>query len=264
MAVLAGLVLGALAACSPPGSTAGSGTAQAGPGSGSPSSTTSPSSRPSSVVHTPLTCADLVSGSNADAALASPSAPIDFTTVVAYPTPFDFATTVAGGIHCAWLSDGSRGRYSRITGGPGVAWLDVQVLPHAAHLWTNYTFGDSPGTAVQSRFAGVDGAHSCGDPGCTISAPIGDAWVIITVMDPGLGIGESLVGTSDDDVLAKLTPAATALFATVRHATSAQLDWPNTKGRAGDSRIDPCASFLKSPVSTDAKAIAQAIIDQAR
>jgi len=82
-----------------------------------------PSASPAAAA--PLTCADLVGGSDVDIALASPSAPMDFASLLSYPTPYDFASTAAGGIRCAWLADGSTGTYSRIIGEPGVPWLDV-------------------------------------------------------------------------------------------------------------------------------------------
>lgn len=204
----------------------------------------------------PLTCADLVGESDVHVALQSPSAPIDFASLLSYPTSRDFASTAAGGIRCAWLADGSTGTYSKIIGEPGVPWLDVQVLPGAAGKWTSYTFGDGPGTDATTPFAGFDGAHSCGDPGCKATAPIGSAWVSIMVHDPGFGVGDSLVGSSQDDIFAKLAPAATALFSTLANATPGQLDWPATLARATDPTADACSSFLKPAALANALGVA--------
>lgn len=240
---LTALTLGALTGCVPTPSPAPSGS-----GSSTPTPTTTAS--------TPLACTDLVPATAVETALASTSAPADFSGLLEYPTPGDFASTAAGGIRCAWLADGSMGTYSNIVGGPGVPWLDVQVLPGAAADWNSYTFGDSPGTADQTPFAGFPGAHSCGDPGCLATAPIGDAWVSVMVHDPGLGIGDSLVGASSDDVLAALTPAAAAVFATISDATPEQLAWPATKGREASPGVDVCASFLKTPALASALGVA--------
>ncbi|MCU1330519.1 MAG: hypothetical protein JWN34_5889, partial [Bryobacterales bacterium] len=182
-----------------------------------------PSSSAAPVAETLLTCADLLSRSDADVALASPSAPVDFSKQVSYPSPYDFGMTAAGGIRCAWLADGSTGTYSKISGTPRVPWLDVQILPGSAGSWTSYTFGDSPGSSATTPFADFEGAHACGDPGCMATAAVGSAWVSIMLHDPGLGVGDSLVGSSADDIFAKLGPAANALFSRVKNATPAQL-----------------------------------------
>lgn len=239
-AIIAAVTIAALTACAPTGVE--------------PAAT--PSTAPTATVSAPLACTDLIPAADVDTALASPSAPADFSRLVSFPTPGDFASTAAGGIRCTWLADGSTGTYSSIVGSPGVPWLDVQVLPGAAAQWNSYTFGDSPGTAEQTPFAGFPGAHSCGDPGCLVTAPIGDAWVSILVHDPGLGIGDSLVGATSDDVLAALTPAAAALFATIRDATPEQLAWPATKGREPSAGVEVCASFLKTPALASALGVA--------
>ena len=192
-----------------------------------------------------MTCADLVADSDVAVALASPAALTDFVGLLSYPTPRDFASVAAGGIRCAWLADGSTGTYSDIVGGPGVPWLDVQVLPGAAETWTSYTFGDGPGTDATTPFAGFDGAHSCGDPGCKATAPIGSAWVSIMVHDPGFGVGDSLVGSSQDDIFAKLAPAAEALFSTVANATAGQLDWPAVPAGTAGPTAEACSSVLE-------------------
>jgi hypothetical protein len=241
--VLTALTLATLTGCVPGPSPA-------------PSDSGSSTPTPTATASTPLACADLVPATAVETALASPSTPADFSSLLEYPTPGDFASTVAGGIRCAWLADGSAGTYSNIVGGPGVPWLDVEILPGAATHWNSYTFGDSPGTADQTPFAGFPGAHSCGDPGCLATAPIGDAWVSVMVHDPGLGIGESLVGASSDDVLAALTPAAAAVFQTVQDATAAQLAWPATIGRPSGSDVEACASFLKTPALATALGVA--------
>ena len=244
------MVVGSLVALSGC-SSAGSGGGQA--PSADPDVAT-PSASPAAAA--PLTCADLVGASDVDIALASPSAPTDFASLVSYPTPYDFASTAAGGIRCAWLADGSTGTYSKIIGEPGVPWLDVQILPGAAEKWTSYTFGDGPGTDSTTPFAGFDGAHSCGDPGCKATAAIGSSWVSILVHDPGFGVGDSLVGSSQDEIFAKLAPAATSLFSTLAGATPAQLDWPGTPARASDPSVEACSSFLKSPALANALGVA--------
>ncbi|MDY7544511.1 hypothetical protein [Cryobacterium sp. 5B3] len=68
----------------------------------------------------------------------------------------------------------------------------------------------------------------------------------IMVHDPGLAVGDSLVGTSTDDILAKLTPAAAALFTKIQNATPAQINWPATPARAHGAEIAACSSFLKT------------------
>ena len=240
---LTALTLTALIGCVPTPSPAPSGS-----GSSTPT--------PTATASTPLACADLVPAAAVETALASPSAPADFSSLLEYPTPGDFASTAAGGIRCAWLADGSMGTYTSIVGGPGAPWLDVQVLPGAAAAWNSYTFGDSPGTSDQTPFAGFPGAHSCGDPGCLATAPIGDAWVSVMVHDPGLGVGDSLVGASSDDVLAALAPAAAAVFSTIRDATPEQLAWPATRGREASPGVDVCTSFLKTPALASALGVA--------
>ena len=207
---------------------------------------------PVSPANSPLTCSDLVPSIDAETALASPSAPADYTTLLSYPSPYDFASTIAGGIRCAWVADGSRGTGSTAIGQPGVPWLDVQVLPGAASDWTSYTFGDGPGTTATTPFAGFDGAHSCGDPGCKATAPIGSAWVSIMMHGAGSNTGDPLAGTTEGEVFAKLVPAAAALFGTVQKATTAQLDWPATPARTLSPEVEPCSSFLKAPALAQA------------
>ena len=149
---------------------------------------------PASLANSPLTCSDLVTSADAETALASPSAPADYSTLLSYPSPYDFSSTMAGGIRCAWVANGSRGTGSKAIGQPGVPWLDVQVVPGAATAWTSYTFGDGPGMTATTAFAGFDGAHSCGDPGCKATAPIGSAWVSIMMHWAGSTTGDPLAG----------------------------------------------------------------------
>jgi hypothetical protein len=205
-------------------------------------STPAVSPSPVSLANSPLRCSDLVTSADADTALASPSAPSDFSKLLSYPVPADFASTMAGGIRCAWVADGSKA-----IGQPGAPWLDVQILPGAATAWTSYTFGDGPGTTATTAFAGFNGAHSCGDPGCKATTPIGSAWVSIMLHSPGSTTGDPLAETSEGEVFAQLAPAAAALFATVQKATTAQLDWPATLARTPNPEIEPCSSFLKAP-----------------
>ncbi|TFC52913.1 hypothetical protein E3O49_00745 [Cryobacterium shii] len=78
----------------------------------------------------------------------------------------------------------------------------------------------------------------------------------VMVHDPGFGVGDSLVGSSQEDIFAKLNPAASAVFSTIANATPAQLDWPATPARASDPLVEPCSSFLKAPALATALGVA--------
>ncbi|WP_162942641.1 hypothetical protein [Cryobacterium soli] len=193
----------------------------------------------------PLTCADLVGQADVDEALGSASVASDIATAQPYLAPADFAPTAAGGIRCVWLADGSVDRSPILLGPPGVPWLDVEVLPGAAAQWTPYIGGDDLDGGESLPFAGFVGAHSCGDPGCTATAAINDAWVSIIVHVPSQAGGFAGIASTSEGVFAKLTPAATAVFSSIANASAAQISWPSSPGRPINPVVDICSSFLQ-------------------
>jgi len=79
---------------------------------------------------------------------------------------------------------------------------------------------------------------------------------MIMVHDPGLGVGDSLIGT-ESDIWEKLGPAAAALFSILAGATPSQLAWPAAIGRTASPGVEPCRSFLKASSLAHALGVAR-------
>ncbi len=140
----------------------------------------------------------------------------------------DLAVDIAGGLTCGWRIGEPEGNPLEYRDSDDWAYLTVQVLPGAAGDWTAYLFGASP-VETRAEIAGVDAVTGCGDFGCGISAPVGDAWVQLTVSAFNFALGGSPYGSmSIDDIIAGMTPAAEAVFTTIAAATPDQLAWPDS------------------------------------
>lgn len=183
-----------------------------------------------------LSCDQLVPQTAASTALAGSEAPAP---AVVSPMPvwnlYEWAVMAAGGVTCNWHV------------GDSATYLVVDVLPDAADAWHGHDYGD--GTIEPNRtVAGVETAAACGQAGCTISAPVADAWTIIRIRTDGArsdgfrSDGTRFTDQTDEEVLAGLDVAAAAVFSTLTTGEPERLVWPH----------EGAASATPAPTSCDA------------
>jgi hypothetical protein len=173
-----------------------------------------------------LTCDELVPPPAAAAALAGNGDPAPaLESRMPVWNVYEWAVTAAGGLNCSW----------RV--GDSATYLVVDVLPDAADAWHAHNYGD--GTEEPTRtVAGVQAADACGTPGCMISAPVAGAWTRIQLRSDGSrihdfrGDGSPFAGMSDDEVLAGLDVAATAVFSALTTAEPERLVWTHDAAAA--------------------------------
>ena len=201
------------------------------PANPAPSPTeSSPAPSPTAAPAGLLGCADLPSTDLASTALAGQDGQSPDPASARQPSAdlSDLAVELAGGLTCGWRAGAPEGNPLEYRDSDDWAYLTVQVLPVAAGDWTAYLFGDSP-VETRATIAGVEAATGCGDVGCAISAPVGDAWVQLTVSAFDFALGASPYGSMGiDEILAAMTPAAEAVFTTVAGASAGQLAWPDS------------------------------------
>ncbi|MBM7832919.1 hypothetical protein JOE59_003624 [Agromyces cerinus] len=129
----------------------------------------------------------------------------------------EMAVTAAGGLDCSWRAGAavnpdeygaSDGRYLR-----------VEVLPGGGPLWQPYLMGDGPAQDTDHRdVGGAPGLATCGDPGCRVSVPIGDAWIQVDLTPDGWNADRSVFAGMDpravlDGVVAVAASAVEAVDA---------------------------------------------------
>ena len=210
----------------------------------SPTETIAPDPTPSAEPAGLLACADLVPDGVLAAALTgeADSAPV----VVPARQPsldlVDLAVAPAGGLDCSWRTGQPEGNPAAYRDGDDWTYLTVRVLPGAGSGWNAMHFGDAP---VDGRLDvdGISSAASCGDPGCAISAPVGDAWVQVEMHSFAFSIGGSPYGSMPtEDILAELQPAAAAAFGAVLAASPGELAFDAVDGAVAaecDGALDP-------------------------
>ncbi|BDZ46508.1 hypothetical protein [Naasia aerilata] len=193
----------------------------------------SPSAEPTPTPSSPsgvLGCDDLLGSDLVSAALAGEDGESPEPVAARQPSADlgDLAVDMAGGLTCSWRIGAAEGNPLEYRDADDWAYLHVRVLPEAAGDWTAYLFGDSP-VDGRATIAGVEAATGCGDFGCAISAPVGDAWVELSVSAFNFALGASPYGSmSIDEIVADLTPAAESVFAATAGAGPDQLAWPDT------------------------------------
>lgn len=187
---------------------------------------------------TPLTCGDLVSPEAAAVALtgAEGVAP-DLVEAVQPSHAVELAMlTGAGGLACSWRA----GEGQLVVGAEQGDWsyLAVEVLPNAAVDWLPPYAGDSP--SDERRTVGqVEATTTAGEAGWRISAPVGSAWVEVSITSSGVISGGSrFEGALDSSILDGMMPAAEQTFAAVEVGTSEQMSWPTLPFREGEARCD--------------------------
>lgn len=179
---------------------------------------------PSSSAAQPLACGDLVDQQEVVRAFTPRGTTASGS--ITPTTPWDtrllgpVAVAGAGGLACAW----------RVGTGASAGTLLVEVLPGAASQWSALMYGDGP-TSERHRFAGIEAAATCGDPGCGASAVVGSSWVRADLVIPGLNGASSAMGReSTTTILDGAAPVFDRLFTTVQRASAARLAFPAHPG----------------------------------
>jgi hypothetical protein len=196
--------------------------------------TPTPSPTPTPVSSGPLTCDDLVPAGLVAAALeGADGVPVE-------PVPaanrLDIFNAVllegAGGLPCSWRVGGGMPEYNAPS---DWAYLRIDVLPRAAAQWVPVQLSDGPSDHTR-EIAGVEASVAGGDPGWSISAPIGESWVIASISAAALtSTGSRFAGLGADMVIDRLADVAEAAFTTLQQATPDQLDWPSVELRQTDA-----------------------------
>jgi len=217
-ALLAVAALTALSGCAAESSAAPTES----PGGSAPASTTAP---PTARVYA---CDDLATTDDVARALAPSGGSLPSPVAAIQPQTHlsDYVVPFIGGLSCSWRVGTAAGSPLEYPAESDWAYLTIKVVPAAAGSWTPYAQGDSPDDTL-TTIAGIDAATGCGDPGCVISAPVGDAWVEIKMSTIFFGIGEGhFAGMTTEAILAQLQPFAASVFTTLTDAAPSQLAWP--------------------------------------
>lgn len=191
------------------------------------------------------TCDDLASLDEVATALVRFDGTVP-TPVAAIPpstTLTDYAVPAIGGLSCSWRVGAAGGNPMEYPAAADWAYLTVKVVPGGADSWAPYALGDGPADTL-TDIDGRKAATGCGDPGCFVSAPVGDAWVEIAMSTIWFGLGEGhFAGMPTDEILAQMEPFAASVFSALTDADPSQLVWP-----AVDlvDREPACTGALKS------------------
>lgn len=182
-----------------------------------------------------LACSDLASLDTVAGVLAAE--PADVVEAVQPSDAVDLAVlTAAGGLACSWRV--GAGQQMIGDGAGDWAYLSIEILPGAADDWAPPYAGDTPSEDTRT-IAGVEATTSSGETGWRVSAPVGSAWVELSITASGLtSIGSRFEGTPAGEVLDNLATAAETTFTTVEPASEAQLAWPALAPREGDATCD--------------------------
>lgn len=220
VAVTAFALLSALTGCSVPAPVA------------TPTPTASP--EPTPAASGPLTCDDLVTVDLVAAALeGADGVPVEPVAAANRLDVFDAVLLEgAGGLPCSWRVGGGMPEYNAPS---DWAYLRIDVLPGAADQWVPTQLGDAP-SDVTREIAGVEASVAGGDPGWSISAPVGDSWVVASISAAALtSTGGRFAGLGADVIVDRLADVAEAAFTTLQQATPDQLDWPALELRQADA-----------------------------
>ena len=182
-----------------------------------------------------LACSDLASLDTVAGVLAAE--PADVVEAVQPSDAVDLAVlTAAGGLACSWRV--GAGQQMIGDGAGDWAYLSIEILPGAADDWAPPYAGDTPSEDTRT-IAGVEATTSSGETGWRVSAPVGSAWVELSITASGLtSTGSRFEGTPAGEVLDNLATAAETTFTTVEPASEAQLAWPALAPREGDATCD--------------------------
>jgi len=197
-----------------------------------PTPTASPT--PTPVTSGPLTCDDLVPADLVATALeGADGVPVEPVAAANRLDVFDAVLLEgAGGLPCSWRVGGGMPEYNTPS---DWAYLRIDVLPGAAAQWVPIRFGEGP-SDVTREIAGVEASVAGGDPGWSISAPIGESWVIVSISAAALtSTGGRFAGTQADVIIDRLADVAEAAFTTLQQATPDQLDWSSVELRQTDA-----------------------------
>ena len=204
-----------------------------------PTPTTMPTASETPVAE-PLTCRDLASDDLVAAALTGADGAVPELVEAWYPEIElgTMAVESAGGLDCSWRAgapvdpDGygaTDGRY-----------LSIEVLPGGGPLWQPYVMGDGPAQDTDHRdIGGAAGVATCGDPGCRVSVPVGDAWIQVDLKPDGWNADRSVfAGMEPVLVLDRVIAVAAAAVEAVGAAGPVGL------GTASPSERPDCESVL--------------------
>lgn len=204
-------------------------------------SSAAPSASPTSTAEsTPastglLSCDDLATPDAVALALAAE--PAEVVEAVQPSAAVDHAVLgAAGGLACSWRV--GTGQQMIGDGAGDWAYLSIEILPGAASDWAPPYAGDTPSEETRT-IAGVEATTASGETGWRVSAPVGSAWIDLSVTAAGLtSSGSRFDGTPLGDVLDDLATVAETTFTAVEPATAAQLAWPAVAPRDGDATCD--------------------------
>ncbi|WP_104191051.1 hypothetical protein [Cryobacterium sp. Y82] len=155
----------------------------------------------------------------------------------------EYAVPALGGLSCSWRVGTAAGSPLEYPADSDWAYLSVKIVPGGADSWAPYALGDGPADTLID-IGGIESASGCGDPGCFISAPVGDAWVEIAMTTIFFGIGEGhFGGMTSDAILAQMEPLAASVFTALTDAEPRQLVWPSVDLV---EREPACTGALKS------------------
>ncbi|WP_146071704.1 hypothetical protein [Cryobacterium sp. Y50] len=177
-----------------------------------------------------------------DIAVLDDVAPVFVTADGTAPTPVaafqpaanltEYAVPALGGLSCSWRVGPAVGNPMQNPVGSDWAYVSVEVVPGGADSWAPYkvgdtfSLGDGPSDAPMT-IEGIEAATGCGvEPGCFISAPVGDAWVeIVLSTNWNQRDGWYFSGLTPDAILAQMQPLAASVFTALTDAQPGQLVW---------------------------------------
>ncbi|WP_092964451.1 hypothetical protein [Agromyces sp. CF514] len=138
----------------------------------------------------------------------------------------------AGGLPCSWRVGSGMPEYNTPS---DWAYLRIDVLPGAAGQWVPLSAGDAPSTDTRT-IEGIEASVSGGDRGWSVSAPVGDSWVVLSISAAGLtGAGSRFSGLGGDVMIDRLADVAGPAFTAVQQASPEQLAWPAVELRQTDA-----------------------------
>jgi hypothetical protein len=182
----------------------------------------------------PLACDDLASVELVAAALEGADG------VVEQPVPaanrldlFDGVLLEgSGGLPCSWRVGQGMPEYNSPS---DWAYLRIDVLPGAADQWVPLRTGDGASTDTRT-IAGIEASVTGGDRGWSISAPVGESWVVASISAAALtSTGGRFAGVGADVIISRLADVAGSAYTVLQGASPAQLDWPAVEPRQTDA-----------------------------
>ncbi|SDN16250.1 hypothetical protein SAMN05216368_10449 [Cryobacterium flavum] len=209
----------------------------------SATSTTSPTATPAAAT-SPLSCDDIAAPGDIANVFADPAGTVPTPVAAMQPSTFlvEYSVPALGGLSCSWRVGAAAGNPMDHQSDSDWAYLSVKVLPGAADTWAPNDSGAGPADPLTS-IGGIEAATGCGDPGCFISAPVGDAWVEITLSTNSFGTRDvRFDGMTSDAIVAQMTPLAASVYTTLTDAEPSQVAWPAV---ALTPREPACTGALK-------------------